>query len=91
MEGKIKLHNFMEYVVFEILESISKERNDFCKCERCKLDIAAIALNNLRPHYTVTEEGEVYAKVQMLIQQFKTDAIIEILKAIEIVSRNPHH
>ncbi|MGB9814089.1 MAG: late competence development ComFB family protein [Thermovenabulum sp.] len=88
---ELKLKNFMEDVVFQILDEILMEKKDFCSCERCKMDIAAIALNHLPPKYTVTESGEVFTKVELLSQQFRADALVEILKAIEIVSRKPHH
>lgn len=87
----LKLKNFMEDVVIQILDEILTEKKDFCNCERCRLDIMAIALNHLPPKYTVTEEGEVFTKIQLLSQQFRADAMVEIVKAIEIVSKNPHH
>ena len=80
----------MEDVVFSLLDALINEK-DACNCERCRYDIAAIALNNLPPKYVVTESGEVFAKTQLLNQQFKTNAVVEILKAIEIVRNNPHH
>lgn len=90
MEKKLCLKNYMEDVVFSLLDELIKEKNA-CACERCKYDIAAIALNNLPPKYVVTESGEVYAKTQLLNQQFRTNAVVEILKAIEVVRNNPHH
>ncbi|SHM51934.1 competence protein ComFB [Caldanaerovirga acetigignens] len=90
MEKKLWLKNYMEDVVFSLLDGLINEK-DACNCERCRYDIAAIALNNLPPKYVVTKSGEVFAKTQLLNQQFKTNAVVEILKAIEIVRNNPHH
>lgn len=90
MEKRLYLKNYMEDVVFSLLEELIREKN-VCECERCKYDIAALALNNLPPKYVVTESGEIFAKTQLLNQQFKTNAVVEILKAIEIVKNNPHH
>jgi competence protein ComFB len=87
---EFKLKNCMEDVVFIFLDEIIKNK-DVCKCERCKLDIASIALNNLPTKYAVTQRGEIYAKAEMLSDQFRTNVIVELLKAIEIVSSRPHH
>lgn len=84
------LKNQMEDVVFLIMDEVLKDKN-ICKCNRCRMDIAAIALSHLPPKYVVTHEGEVYAKTDLLSGQFRTDVIIELLKAIEIVSKSPHH
>ncbi|TYP51619.1 late competence development ComFB family protein [Thermosediminibacter litoriperuensis] len=90
MEKKFNLKNYMEDVVFSFLDELIKGKQ-VCTCERCRYDIAAIALNHLPAKYVVTEQGEVFAKTQLLSQQFKTDAVVELLKAIDIVCKNPHH
>lgn len=90
VNDEFKLKNYMENVVFRLLEEIIQDK-EICKCKRCKLDIASIALNNLPTKYVVTEQGEVYAKAEMLSEQFRTNVIVELLKAIEIVSSRPHH
>lgn len=85
------LKNYMEDVVDNILSGILNRYKCMCKCERCVEDIKAITLNNLKPLYVATEKGNIYAKINELIVQFTTDATIEIVKAIEIVSKNPRH
>lgn len=85
------IKNYMETVVENWLPKILKEYKEICSCERCQEDIKAIALNGLKPHYIATHKGEVYSKLNELETQFRTDAIREITKAIEIVSKNPKH
>lgn len=87
---QLKLKNYMEDVVILLIDELMKDR-DMCKCEHCRMDIMAIALNKLIPKYIVTREGEVYAKTDLLSRQYRTDVIIQLLKAIDIVSKNPHH
>ncbi|RKD34582.1 late competence development ComFB family protein [Thermohalobacter berrensis] len=87
----MKLHNYMEIVVHKKVEEIIEKQEGICKCEKCKLDVTAIALNNLPPKYVVTYKGEVYAKINELKNQFETDIIREIVKAIKIVADNPRH
>lgn len=85
------LKNYMEDAVFQVLNSVLATRPDVCKCERCRLDIAALTLNQLSPKYVVTEEGEIYAKTQKLHHQFEADVIPAILSAMEKVAKNPRH
>lgn len=60
-----QLKNFMEEVVFLVMKDIVKDIN-VCACEKCSLDIAAIALNDLPPKYIVSEKGELYSRIDGL-------------------------
>jgi competence protein ComFB len=60
-----QLKNFMEEVVFLVMKDIVKDIN-VCTCEKCSLDIAAIALNDLPPKYIVSEKGELYSRIDGL-------------------------
>jgi competence protein ComFB len=81
----------MEDIVFDILEKLLSEIKDTCKCEKCKLDIASLALNRLSPKYVVTQRGMVYTKLETLALQSKADVLRETTKAIEVVKKNPRH
>ncbi len=85
-----KLRNFMEEAVIYKTNDILKIMN-ICKCEKCKLDIIAIALNDLPSKYVVTQIGELYAKVNELTQQFEVDIETSIVKAAVQVARSPKH
>ncbi len=88
----MELRNLLKDEVLYLVDKVLKDMDDICKCEQCKLDIAAIALNNLKPKYVVTEkEGYVFSKADSLKPQFSTDIITEITKAIEVVRDNPRH
>lgn len=80
----------MEELVFNMIDKVLK-KEDCCKCEKCILDIAAVALNELPPRYVVSEEKEVFLKVKQLEQQFEVDAMAAIIKAEKIVRQNPRH
>lgn len=84
------LKNYMEEIVFNLLKEVLDDIN-ICTCEKCMLDIAAIALNDLPPKYIVTEKGELYTKVNALKQQFEVDVISAITKAAVLVKRKPRH
>jgi len=84
------LKNYMEELVFNMIEDLSKKIS-ICTCQKCMLDIAAIALNELPPKYVVTEKGELYSKLEILKQQFEVDIVSSVTKAIEKVGNHPQH
>lgn len=86
------LKNFSEIQVNILLEDILKKYDNICKCEKCKLDISAIALNSLSTKYIVSEQGEIYTKaLNEVNKQEKINVVMAITKAIDIVSVNPKH
>jgi len=85
------LRNYMEEVVDRTIGEILAPRDDICKCERCILDIKALALNNLPPKYVVTDIGYVYTKVNELESQFKADITVAVTNAMKIIRKNPRH
>jgi len=58
--------------------------------DQTKLDAMAYALNRLPPKYVVSKRGHLYTRVQELRQQFKTDMVVELTKALQLVLSNPH-
>lgn len=87
----MELHNLMENEVHFTLEKVLNKFNEYCHCDKCKLDISAIALNSLDPKYVVTDEGYAYSKANNLNNQFNADVLTAVTKAIEIVGKNPRH
>jgi competence protein ComFB len=87
----MELRNLIEDEVIYTINRLLKDRKDICTCDKCKMDIAAITLNNLKPKYVVTEKGKLYGKIDTIDYQFDADLIREIVKAIKIVGDNPHH
>lgn len=84
------IKNYMEEIVFNSMDEILRDIN-MCKCEICRSDIAAKALNDLPPQYVATKKGEVYSKINNLKMQFEVDVIAAITKAAILVKRNPRH
>ena len=87
----MKLKNYMEDAVRNTLDELLDKRAAVCKCSRCRLDIIAHALNHLPPKYVVTDRGHAYTRVAEMAQQFGTDLIVALSKAIKHVSKNPRH
>ncbi|SDK51741.1 late competence development ComFB family protein [Natronincola ferrireducens] len=87
----MKIKNYMEVVVNNLLPNILKCQEESCSCERCVADIKAIALNMLPPKYIATEFGEVYSKINALSIQFEADVTNAIIQAIDKVKKHPRH
>lgn len=87
---KLKLINFSEILVRERIDEMLA-KNEVCDCQQCRLDIMAIALNNLPPRYIVSEQGEVFSKANSFTIQTTVDIVGAIQDAIEKVSRKPRH
>lgn len=88
----MELYNILEFEVKQTLEYLLKNNNDIgCSCDHCKNDIMAIALNSLPPKYIVTDKGLLYTKLANFNQQFNTDIVTALAKAIKQVNDNPRH
>jgi len=85
-----QIKNYMEEIVYNQMKDILCDIN-MCKCEKCLMDVAAIALNDLPSKYIVTEKGELYSKINALSQQFEVDVVSAITKAAVLVKRRPRH
>jgi len=87
----MQLHNYMEEIVKDNLEIILSKREDICKCERCRFDIIAWALNRLPSKYVVTDKGRMYTKLKEQEIQFRADVINALAQAITYTAKNPRH
>jgi len=82
--------NAMEGLVEDQYQKIANDEN-WCKCNICHADIVAKALNDLQPHYFVTQEGQLYTKLESLGAQYHADITAALIRAGEIVTKNPRH
>lgn len=87
----MKFLNYMEVMVKESLEELLAEKEDICKCQKCKIDMMVWALNRLPPKYIVTDKGRLYTRLKEQEIQFKTDIVRELTKAIIQIRKNPRH
>ncbi|MGE5397334.1 MAG: late competence development ComFB family protein [Chitinophagales bacterium] len=87
----MEVKNVMESLVLNTLEEVMRAAETTCFCEKCKADIAAYALNNLKPKYATTEKGEIISRTMNLGFQTRMDVIAAITEAIKVVGKNPHH
>jgi competence protein ComFB len=70
------------------LESYPKE---ICKCNDCVLDMAALALNEVKPLYRVSLMGTFYAEAAKNDETYRAGVRDAVSRAIKKVSDNPGH
>lgn len=87
----MELRNYKELAVDHVLPNLLRAFPDICKCEKCLLDIKAIALNNLEPQYVVTTRGGLYAQVKEMSLQYEANIMKAVLDGITLVSEKPMH
>lgn len=88
---EMRLVNYMEIAVEHYLPNLLKAFPEICTCPHCLLDIKALTLNQLKPHYIVTERGELYSKIDEMSLQFETDVLKALVDSISKVSKSPRH
>ncbi|MBC7344450.1 MAG: late competence development ComFB family protein [Clostridia bacterium] len=81
----------MEDMVWGFLDEVLEKHPEICRCELCRHDIAALALNNLPPRYVVRETGEVLSRTAVLEPQYRTDVYAALTQAIMLVKEKPRH
>lgn len=82
-----ELVNAMESVVLDKLDSVLAKFK-CCKCDRCKKDIVAIALNKLSPKYMVLPHGQ---PVPDIDPQTNAAVITAMIQAVLEVRAHPRH
>lgn len=79
--------NLMEPLVLARLDVVFRKFN-CCRCDRCKKDALALALNQLKPHYVVADADKIKKYCEGLNMRQITSAIIH---AVLTVRGHPRH
>jgi competence protein ComFB len=64
---------------------------NMCRCNECIVDIAAIALNSVKPLYRFSLLGALYASQAMTEQAYADSIKQAVAQAIKKVKKNPAH
>jgi competence protein ComFB len=78
-------------VIREVEQQLAKQPEDMCRCNECVVDIAAIALNNVKPLYRFSLLGTLYASHAMTEQSYADSVKQAVAHAISKVRKNPSH
>jgi competence protein ComFB len=81
----------MDKFVFKHLDKMMNSDDSICKCEKCRMDVAMLALNNFKPHYVSTDQGIIYTSISLYEKNNEIDIMCALGRAIKIVGDNPQH
>lgn len=81
----------MEDLVLARMDKVMAQYPQCCRCEQCRLDIAALALNNLPPRYISSHKGDVFTRIDEMSGQYEVAVIKALVKAVEVVQAHPRH
>jgi len=85
-----KLRNRSFEIVLKRIEKLLKERDDFCHCEQCVLDLITFTLNHVTPIYSNSLLDPLHPSMEKLRRlQIDIDLAIEV--GLERITRFPHH
>ncbi|MBO8158126.1 late competence development ComFB family protein [Thermosyntropha sp.] len=83
--------NIVEKMAWDKLDTVLNSKENICKCEKCRADMIAYALNKLKPRYVSTERGEVFVRAQYMDVDLSAAILVALTEAVEVVGKNPHH
>jgi competence protein ComFB len=90
--GFEQLKNEAEQLVYQELEvQLADAGEDICRCNDCVMDMAAMALNNVKPLYHYSILGNLYAAQAKSNQTYADSVQQQVAQAIAKVSSNPSH
>ena len=78
-------------VINELGRQLETYAEPMCLCNDCVLDIAAMALNTVKPKYRVSLLGTLYASTAMDEKGYGTTVRDAVFDAIEKIRKNPSH
>ena len=85
------LKNEAQRLVIDELALQIAERPELCLCEECVLDMAALALNAVKPLYRVSLLGTLYTARAMDEASYAQELRQAVSTAISRVHANPSH
>jgi competence protein ComFB len=86
------LSNVAEKIVLDELgRQLDECTQDICRCNDCVVDMAAMALNTVKPLYRCSLLGELYTAEAMSDEFYAKSVKKAVRLAIEKVSSNPSH
>jgi len=87
------LENLTEEIVFQEIHALTESGHEFCRCDGCIQDIAAIVLNRVAALYCCSPLEKVFPgeSFRIRINEIKELVKQELPKAIDTVTMYSHH
>ncbi|MDR2478167.1 MAG: late competence development ComFB family protein [Treponema sp.] len=80
-----------QLVLHELEKQLEGLSDEVCRCNECVVDMAAIALNTVKPLYRFSLLGTLYAAQAMNEQSYADSVQQAVTQAIMKVHSNPSH
>ena len=80
-----------ELILNELERQLEVYSKPLCLCNECVTDMAALALNTVKPLYRVSLLGSLYTASAMDEKSYATSVRDAVFKAIERIRKNPSH
>ena len=78
-------------VIKEVGRQLESYSSPICKCNECVVDMAAVALNMVKPLYRVSLLGTMYTSHAMDEKEYAASVRNSVYSAIDKVRKNPSH
>ena len=85
----MEIKNYLEAFVEELAKEQLQKVPELAGNERALMDVMALALNNLKPMYVVSDAGHILTEVKLSSEQIRAKVLVAVLQAIDTVKRNP--
>jgi competence protein ComFB len=82
--------NIVEKIVQEGVNEILPGLDNVCRCDKCRADIAAMALNQIAPRYVVNRTAEIISHGEFETPQWRAEILTAILRASRKIALHPH-
>lgn len=76
-------------IVMEEKQNSAMDKFHCCKCEKCTMDVLAIALNKVKPQYVMVKQGE--SPISYVSSDISREIVTALVQSILIVKANPRH
>ena len=87
-----------EFICFNVMQTLVEDKADkyikmfgLCNCNRCRIDVIALALSNLPPKYVVAKPHELIPRLSMYEQKYSVVVVTQVMSACRKVLDRPHH
>ena len=80
-----------QLVIRELEKQLGEKESEICRCNECIVDMAAIALNSIKPLYRFSLLGTQYAAQAMNDLDYAESVRYAVAQGIEKVGANPAH
>ena len=91
-------HDNDHFVCFNLTQALVEDKAEklmrqfgMCTCNRCKVDVTAIALSNLPAKYVAMQNRDILPLLSMYEEKYSAAVTVQVMSACKMVMRRPHH